>query len=99
MIIAHELGHYINQHEGQLYKGNEVNYSVFELQQEREANDFANELLMPKEKFIEKFKEYKNSEQKDKEEIIVALANFFFVPIENVKARAYNIGLIENLFV
>ena len=99
MIIAHELGHYIHQHEGQLFKGNDVNYSENELIQEKEANDFANELLMPERKFIEKFKEYKNNEQKDKKEIMTSLANFFFVPIENVKARAYNIGLIENLFV
>jgi Zn-dependent peptidase ImmA (M78 family) len=54
---------------------------------------------MPERKFIEKFKEYKNNEQKDKKEIMTSLANFFFVPIENVKARAYNIGLIGNLFV
>ena len=56
--IAHEIGHYINGHtyydeSGDMYKDERFNYRNPLHQQEKEANLFAAELLVPKE-FVKK---------------------------------------------
>ena len=89
--IAHELGHYC-LHDKELKEGKEFSdrknsgYTKEEWEKEKEANHFAAQLLMPEDKFIEKFNEYKGDYN--------LLQNFFRVSREAVNYRAINLGLI-----
>ena len=60
--IAHELGHYLNAHEnfeneGEMLDELEFNFNNPLHRQEKEANSFASELLMPKEFLIKDLNE------------------------------------------
>jgi Zn-dependent peptidase ImmA (M78 family) len=53
--IGHEFGHFVNghQHEDNLFIEDEAKYYTHHFQQERDADNFSSELLMPK-NFLEK---------------------------------------------
>jgi len=83
--IAHEIAHYV-LHEGIKNRFDENNnYSQEELDQEYEANDFAGELLMPKNIFINLYKKYKSN--------LTKIADFFGVSTKAVEIRAWRLGL------
>lgn len=61
--IAHELGHYLNGHqyfdeEGKMLEDSEFDFSNPIRQQEKEANLFASELLIPKEFLIKELEQH-----------------------------------------
>lgn len=86
--LAHELAHYLfdfNEDENLYYYDT---YSVKEKNdkiEEKRANIFAANLLMPKEAFIEKFKEYKSL--RSKADIVNALEQYFLVSSTSVLKR------------
>ena len=86
--LAHELAHYLfdfNEDENLYYYDT---YSVKEKNdkiEEKRANIFAANLLMPKEAFIEKFKEYKSLQSKA--DIVNALEQYFLVSSTSVLKR------------
>ena len=87
--IAHEIGHYV-LHEGTQNRFDQYHkYSSEELHREREANNFAGELLMPKYKFIEVFNEVKGNIKK--------IAERFGVSQSAVEVRGFCLGLIDNI--
>jgi Zn-dependent peptidase ImmA (M78 family) len=92
--IAHEIGHYL-KHTDQVIKNGfvdriknikETTVSEDIRKMEREANNFAANLLMPKDKFTEVFIETNGN--------LETLEAFFKVSIEAIKYRALNLGLI-----
>jgi len=90
--IAHELGHFVKHHDkltkiGQFMDRKSDGYTKEEMQHERQANDFAAELLMPSDKFIEIYKE--NNGNIDK------LTDFFRVSEEVIYFRAVKLGLMS----
>lgn len=90
--IAHEIGHYIlhnNQDEMQNRFDAIHKYSALEIKQEREANGFAGELLMPEYKIKEVFSEFRGEIKK--------IADFFGVSRQAIEVRAFNLGLIDNI--
>ena len=101
--IAHEIGHFIiNKKTSLNTKTNCTNdknrfddkrqYSKEELAEERCANEFAAELLMPTEIFTNKFLEFKQGDFK-----YTKLAQFFKVSKEACLYRALNLGLSDNV--
>jgi Zn-dependent peptidase ImmA (M78 family) len=54
-----------------------------------EANEFAMKLLMPESQFVEIFKKYNGD--------FLDIANIFGVSVAVCKARALNLGLIDNI--
>ncbi len=88
--IAHELAHFIKHKDNYLFGSvfpdkvffrDSVNNSI-----EREANDFAAELLMPKDVFIKEIEDGCNTIEK--------LADKFQLSTSAVRYRAYKLGLI-----
>lgn len=68
--LAHELGHYLLDHKGNLYRT--LNFDIYtddrDYQNELEANDFAAKILMPLKlinEYIEKFRNDHNLESSD----------------------------------
>jgi Zn-dependent peptidase ImmA (M78 family) len=87
--IAHEIGHYV-LHEGSQNRFDEYHkYTKVEKEREKEANDFAAELLMPQYKFEEVFDEFKGDIKK--------IADKFGVSIKATEVRAFWLGLIDNV--
>ena len=87
--IAHEIGHYV-LHEGCQNRFDEYHqYSSQELIREKEANDFAGELLMPQYKFEKIFEEAKGNIQK--------ISDIFGVSNRATEVRAFWLGLIDNV--
>jgi len=87
--IAHEIGHYV-LHEGSQNRFDEYHqYSSQELIREKEANDFAGELLMPQYKFEQIFEEAKGNIEK--------IADIFGVSNRATEVRAFWLGLIDNV--
>lgn len=92
--IAHEIGHYLKHNEQVIQNGfvdrirnvKEANVSPHIRKMEREANNFAASLLMPKDKFTELFIQTNGD--------LEILETFFKVSIEAIKYRALNLGLI-----
>jgi Zn-dependent peptidase ImmA (M78 family) len=94
---AHEIGHFQLKHGGQLFIDRGlVNFrdsdsSTGEIEQEREANAFAAELLMPEEflrKDLRKRIDIKNQESLEK------LAKKYEVSLQALTFRLVNLGLI-----
>ncbi|MEN9782270.1 MAG: hypothetical protein RL208_420 [Pseudomonadota bacterium] len=93
--IAHEIGHYIltlhNNSNNTLNCKNRFDdvktYSSEELKEEKEANEFAANLLMPSEKFINIYQKYDQNIDK--------IASFFGVSKVACQYRAINLGLID----
>ena len=87
--IAHEIGHFV-LHDGSQNRFDEYHkYTPEELTKERQANDFAGELLMPQYKFKEVFDEVRGD--------IKNLADRFGVSIRAAEVRAFWLGLIDNV--
>jgi Zn-dependent peptidase ImmA (M78 family) len=87
--IAHEIGHFV-LHEGCQNRFDEYhNYTPEELKREKEANDFAGELLMPQYKFKEVFDEVRGDFKK--------IADRFGVSHRATEVRAFWLGLIDNI--
>ena len=93
--IAHELGHFI------LHKKDYINKTTIEYdqiffrkneltQKEKEANDFAGEILMPKENVYQAIKDGKNTVNK--------LAEFFQVSSSAARYRAFKLNLISSYY-
>ena len=93
--VAQELGHFIIK-----YKKNKIitkenrfdskkEYTEEKLKEEREANSFAAELLMPASIFKEKFLEFKENYKK--------IAGFFGVSQSACEYRAINLGLADSI--
>lgn len=90
--IAHELGHFILHKDriiaqgasapDQIFFRNDDNNSV-----EQEANNFASELLMPKDEFMSVIKNGYNTLEK--------LSEYFALSTSAVKYRAYKLGIIS----
>ena len=87
--IAHEIGHYV-LHESSQNRFDEYHkYTPAELTREKEANNFAGELLMPEYKFKEVFDEVRGDIKK--------LADRFGVSTRATEVRAFWLGLIDNI--
>lgn len=90
--IAHELGHFIKHRDRYMISGSSVPDLIFFRDNttdpiEKEANDFAADLLMPRDVFIEKIKAGYNTLDK--------LSETFQLSTSAVKYRAYKLGLIS----
>jgi Zn-dependent peptidase ImmA (M78 family) len=87
--VAHEIGHYV-LHDGTQNRFDQYHkYTTEELQRERQANEFAGELLMPKYKFGEVFKELQGN--------VKRISDFFGVSQRAIEVRAFYLGLIDNI--
>lgn len=87
--IAHEIGHYV-LHDGTQNRFDKYHdYSPEELVREKEANNFAGELLMPKYKFLEVFNQLEGN--------IKNIAERFGVSQRAVEVRGFCLGLIDNV--
>lgn len=90
--IAHELGHFIKHREKYMLSGSSTPGLIFFRDKtidpiEKEANDFAVDLLMPRDVFIEKIKSGCNTLEK--------LSEAFQLSTSAVKYRAYKLGLLS----
>lgn len=87
--IAHELGHFVKHREDVISKGfadrKKTKYTPQENKKEREANNFAANLLMPEDKFTEVFEKTNGN--------ILILQNTFRVSKEAAHYRAINLSL------
>lgn len=94
-IIAHEIGHYILHYNKQKDRGMYAHrdHKKGKDHVENEADFFAANLLMPRNKFMEK---YRQLEQKhlSREDMIILLANKFIVTRDMVERRCEELGLI-----
>ena len=92
--IAHEIGHYIislengNKHSKNRFDSKRE-YTEEELEEEKEANNFAAELLMPKEKFKKIFIEYSFN--------LTKIAEYFGVSRVACEYRAMNLGFRDSI--
>lgn len=100
--IAHEIGHlikhkeYIDEHGEILERRDHVRYSLVQIRQEKEANQFAAELLMPEYDFIEqheKLLERNHYNHQKNDEIINELAEYFWVSSQAISYRIITLGL------
>lgn len=85
--LAHELGHFI-LHNGQNKsdKRDMTNYSPQQLKEEREADEFAFDLMLPEAKFKQKFSECRGD--------LYELQKFFFIAENLIEVRARSLGLL-----
>ena len=100
--IAHEIGHYvkhkdyIDAHGSILERKDHGGYSPEQIKQEKEANQFASELLMPEYYFAQKYNElyqqmgYGNNVN---EKVIKELSDIFWVSTQAVLYRIMMLGL------
>ena len=94
--IAHELGHFILGHSGDLFVDKDLiiyrdsRSKEGKLRQEKEANRFAAELLMPEEMLIEEI--VQNEYNLDKSEDVDKLSAKFGVSSQAMMIRLANIG-------
>ena len=94
-IIAHELGHFLLHHDDEKFKKNGVFYYAYHSdenhsEQEREADLFAANLLMPKEAFINKWKEIGGQNDNLSKEI---LSEYFGVTTKSIEKRIKEINV------
>lgn len=90
--IAHELGHFILHKDRIIAQGASEPDQIFFRSSdtnsiEQQANNFASELLMPKEEFIKAINDGCNTLEK--------LSEYFHLSTSAVKYRAYKLGIIE----
>ncbi len=89
--LAHEVSHYILGHGDKVdvvrYRKSDYDISPEEYQEEVQANEYAAQMLMPKEIFVEKF------EQEQGE--IIKLADYFGTSVIATAIRAKKLGLIS----
>jgi Zn-dependent peptidase ImmA (M78 family) len=100
--IAHEIGHlikhkeYIDKHGEILERRDHTKYSLIQIRQEKEANQFAAELLMPEYTFIEQHEKLlakSNCNYKNNDKIVNELAEYFWVSPRAVAYRIITLGL------
>ncbi|MBO5088915.1 MAG: ImmA/IrrE family metallo-endopeptidase [Lachnospiraceae bacterium] len=93
--IAHEIAHYVLHYSNEKYKGMFAHrdHRKGKNEIENEADYFAANLLMPSEKFQEKYKELE-SKGLDVEEIIVLLSSKFVVTPLMTRRRIEELNLI-----
>ena len=93
-IIAHEIGHYVLHYDKEkdngMYAHREHKKGKNEI--ENEADFFAANLLMPRKKFIDKYKELKEKDLSI-DEMILLLANKFTVTQLMTKRRFEELGI------
>ena len=93
-IIAHEIGHYIlhysSMNQNGLYAHRDRKKGKSDI--ENDADFFAANILMPKEKFQEQFDSLK-SKGLNKDEMIVLLSEKFVVPAKSAERRLEELGL------
>jgi Zn-dependent peptidase ImmA (M78 family) len=98
--IAHELGHLVMEHQGEIFVDQSVMRRDGKSSQavdpyEIEANQFAAELLMPQANVVAAFMEKnRESQQGDTAKVIVELAKDFGVSNMAMEFRLKNLGLI-----
>jgi Zn-dependent peptidase ImmA (M78 family) len=97
--LAHELAHFVLEHQGDIF----VDHSVLRRdgrssmaidQSEIDANQFAADLLMPREDVRREFVKTRNSGNTNQEKIIKHLAKMFFVSPKAMEYRLVNLNLI-----
>lgn len=88
--LAHELGHYIFDYDETrdiTYYNTYMKDSSEKDQTEKRANEFAANLLMPREQFIQKKKYFEEKTNYNKPEVVVALASHFGVLTTSIQKR------------
>jgi len=93
--LAHELGHYLKQHEGNCHRQSLLTYNSKEQIEESEANLFARSILMPADEIDNFFQEYKDSMQKENFNFIKHLVEKFNVSTDALKVRLITLGFVE----
>lgn len=95
--VAHEFGHFLfDFSSGTEFSNAFENDDTSDSQKEKRVNAFAAELLMPKEKFFDKYKELKEKNISEFD-IISTLSDYFLTPIKSVEKRIIEIGLLEEI--
>lgn len=94
-IIAHEIGHYVLHYDKERDRGMYAHreHKKGKSEMENEADFFAANLLMPRVKFMDKYKELKGKGLSN-EELIVLLASKFMVTQPMVERRFKELGLV-----
>lgn len=96
-VIAHEIAHYMMQYkEGKtqgMYAHRE--HKIGKNYEENEADYYAANLLMPKEKFICKYKQY-SKDNMNEEELIINLSRSFAVTKKMIERRIEELDLNED---
>jgi Zn-dependent peptidase ImmA (M78 family) len=97
--IAHCLGHFILHYDKSIefdHKGSRIQQwgkdmkaRQIECNRDAQVNDFALKLMLPQEDFIKYFTKYNKDFKK--------LAHYFMRPPTLCEARAFNLGLIDNV--
>lgn len=98
--IAHEIGHFILHYDRDADNGIYAHREHIKgkNEAENEADFFAANLLMPREKFMNKYRELKDKGL-SYDEMIVLLANKFVVTQPTTIRRFKELGLIEKIMV
>lgn len=92
-IIAHELGHYtINYNGDPIFARRDRHCETNRSDEENEIDFFAACLLMPKEGFVAEYRKLKEQSEKN---IIKKLAELFKVPEESAMRRLQELDLVE----
>ncbi|REH91765.1 hypothetical protein DOS68_02500 [Staphylococcus felis] len=102
--IAHEIGHYLLNHEGKNHRTNDISkYTNNQLVEERKANDIAAQILMPKvqmEAIYIKFLEINDLDNQDKltleqkDRLFDYIADKMFVSKSAASYRLLNLGIV-----
>lgn len=95
--LAHELGHYVLEHNSNIPipRDMDFNYEKESLYQERLANMFAAEILMPEEQFLDRVEEFRREKKieriinHDKPSLFRSLADHFQVSEQAAEIRYY----------
>lgn len=101
--IAHEIGHYVLQHKGDLFVDQTVlnrrdGRSSYAIDfQEIEANAFAAALLMPRQQVTDELIELINSSNVEQRNLARELAIRFQVSEQAMRFRLVNLGLMTSL--
>jgi len=90
--IAHELGHYIYDHDEDKFGLNYRDGNRNRNSAERQADDFAGEVLMPSPLLRKKLKEYS-----DARPTISEIASLFGVSKEAMRVKLDNMGLLSSV--
>lgn len=95
-IVAHEIGHYV------LHYNRDADHGMYahrehrkgKNEKENEADFFAANLLMPRERFLKKYNEL-NQKELSYNDLVILLANKFVVTQNMTKRRFQELGISE----
>lgn len=95
-IVAHEIGHYV------LHYNRDADHGMYahrehrkgKNERENEADFFAANLLMPRERFLKKYNEL-NQKELSYNDLVILLANKFVVTQNMTKRRFQELGISE----